>query len=109
MDHLLLCSRYSGPRLPSWPDKVSQPISNISRLIESKPSSSEFHRLKRRTYRFDGTSAPELTHVVSPPTFDVARLMQATLQQCVDSSLARGALNRGNTCVPLGRNFCVGG
>ena len=35
--------------------------------------------------------------------------MQATLQQCVDSSLARGALNGGNTRVPLGRDFRVGG
>src|SRR6478672_215360 len=53
-------------------------------------------------------SATKVAHVVSQSIFDVARLMQATLQQCLDSSLALGTLNRGETCVPLGCNFCVG-
>jgi hypothetical protein len=44
----------------------------------------------------------------SAPIFNVARFVKATLQQFVDSRLAGGALNRGNTCVPLGGNFRVG-
>src|SRR5260370_2395885 len=53
-------------------------------------------------------SGAELTDVVSQPIFDVARLVQATLQQRADSSLGRGTLNGGHACVPLGRDFCVG-
>src|SRR5438309_3932501 len=52
--------------------------------------------------------AAEPTHVVSQSIFNVAWLVEATLQQLIDSRLAGGALNRGKTCVPLGGNFCVG-
>ena len=46
-----------------------------------------------RPYSIDGTSAAELAHVVSDPVFNVARLVEATPQQFVDSRLADGTLN----------------
>src|SRR5260221_13516407 len=51
--------------------------------------------------------AAELTHVVSEPIFNVAWLVEATLHQFFDSRLGSGALKGGETCVPLGGNFCV--
>jgi hypothetical protein len=54
-------------------------------------------------------SATYLSHVVSESIFDIALLVQATLQQRIDSSLGRGAVNRGETGIPLRRNFCVRG
>src|SRR5262245_54525707 len=98
MDHLL-CARYSrlGNLARQW--CLSR---NVTRHLI------EFRCLKHRPYSFDGTSAAELAHVVSEPIFNVARLVEPTLQQFLDSRLAGGALNRGNTSVPLGSNFCVG-
>src|SRR4249920_562681 len=59
-------------------------------------------------YSFDGTSAAELTHVVSQPIFNVTRLVEATLHQCLDSSSAGGAPKGGKKCAPLGPNLRVG-
>src|SRR5713226_2813447 len=58
--------------------------------------------------KYPGNSAAELTHVVSEPIFNIARLVEATLHQCVDSPAAGRARKGGKKCVPLGLNLNVG-
>jgi len=59
----------------------------------------------RGDYLFGG---PELSNVISKPGFYVSRFVKTALKQHSKSRLGRGAPQRGEERVPLGRDLRVG-